>query len=196
MKTRLGMLGLSLLAATATGCSEPAPSARTFTYMRLTNVSRDQAFVAATQAMSERFRLERVDRAAGIITSTPTESEEVGTRGRVGDVVGAKRRVRTSAITRVHGSANNAEIWCKVVIEQNETNEQRLFASDVGMNDMPTETAADRGGATTPEQNTVWRTIRRDKTVERAVLRSVDEITRRNNAPPAQAIPKANVNQP
>jgi len=38
------------------------------------------------------------------------------------------------------------------------------------LSDLPTDTPIDREGATTQEQNTVWRTIGRDKSKERSIL--------------------------
>ena len=97
----------------------------------------------------------------------------------MGDLIGVPRLVRKVATIQVTGSDASAEVWCKVVVEVCETQEQRLFAQEHALDDLPTATAADRGGATTPEQNAVWRVIRRDKGTERALRRAINELLNR-----------------
>ena len=179
MKPLIRLVCAGLLGAIAAGCEAPAPTARSFNYLRLPSVSRADAFTAAVEALSERFRIARLDREAGVITSVPEERTEVVSRGRVGDLVGVLRRVRKVATIQVTGSDASAEVWCKVVVEVCETQEQRLFAQEHALDDLPTATAADRGGATTPEQNAFWRVIRRDKGTERALRRAINELLNR-----------------
>lgn len=51
-----------------------------------------------------------------------------------------------------------------------------MFASDRSGSDTPGDyTAINRDAATTTEQNTVWRTVRRDKSVERNILNAIAE---------------------
>ena len=176
MNILIRTLSLTVVVAVLAGCEAPAPTTRNFSHMRLNSTSRVDAFVAARQAMSERFRLAEIDPVRGLITSVPEETEEVGTAGQVGDVVGARRRVRKVARTHVSGSDTWAELWCKVTVERYETAERNMFISDQSGSDLPTETAAERGGATTAEQDAVWRTTHRDKVAERNILRAVREI--------------------
>ena len=176
MKRLIGMLCLGLVWATTPGCNAPAPTARSFSYLRLPSASKAQAFDAASQAMRERFRITRSDPAAGVIISAPDETTEAVSSGRLGDAVGVPRRIRKIATTRVTGSDTSAAVWCKVVVQQYETDERHLFEQERSLDDLPTATAADRGGATTPEQNAIWRTRQRDKNTERAILRTIAEI--------------------
>jgi len=176
MNMLIRTISLTVLVAVLAGCEAPAPTARNFSHVRLSSTSRTKAFEAARQAMSERFRLEEVDPARGVIVSVPEEMDELGTSGQVGDVVGARRRVRKVARTQVNGADTWAELWCKVTVERYETAERNMFLNDQNGSDLPTGTAAERGGATTAEQDAVWRTARRDKVTEHALLRSACEI--------------------
>ena len=162
--------------ALSSGCQAPAPTPRAFSHVRLPGVSRATAFDAMQAAMRERYQLATVDADAGVIRSTPTETRESNDQGRVGDFLGAKRRMRRVATSQVTGTDTSAEVWCKIVIQQQDTQAARLFDSDMRLNDAPTATAADRDAATTREQNEIWRTTSRDRRGERELLRAVEEI--------------------
>jgi hypothetical protein len=176
------LIGLSML-----GCNAAQPTTRTFGYLHLSSTPREKAFDAATQAMGERYRLESVDSRTGIITNVPEESNEIVSRGRVGDVVGVPRRVRRVATVWVTGSEESSEVWCKVLVEASESQELTLFARETSLDDAPTGTAVDRGSAATPEQNTYWRAIRREKQTERSILQAVEEIVARKSAGAAES---------
>ncbi|NOX57504.1 MAG: hypothetical protein GXP29_01430 [Planctomycetes bacterium] len=159
-----------------TGCESTGPTAKTFSYVRLTGVDRDAAFLAATGAMRLDYILARVDREEGTIRSVPEETEEEVTTPRVGDLVGVARRVRRIATAHITGNGKNSEVWCRVVLERNESNEHNLFAYDMQLDDTATETPADREAATTTAQNSIWRVVRRDKRAERQLLNNVREL--------------------
>jgi hypothetical protein len=188
MNRFVAAIALPSLVFTLTGCASPAPNRTNYSYLRIQAHSRDAVFNAARRAMQERFRLDKVDEHRGIIRSVPVETTGQTDTHRVGDVVGVKRRLRRIATTRVEGTDNAAEVWCRVIVEEYETDNRRLFDQDRSINDVPTETAAERGGATTPEQNAVWRTSSRDKVLERSILRSISELVSRG-APPAGKTP-------
>ncbi len=166
---------IMLLGATLAGCTSSGPNARTFAHLRLQNVSQEEAFDATARAIGERFQLDRLDRDEGSISTIPVTGTEVGNRNQVGDLIGIPRRVRTLATAVINTSQGTTNIWCKVLVQRNETHEQMIYSDDCAIDDVPRATAADRGGASTPEQNEVWRTIRRDKRIERAILQSVSE---------------------
>jgi hypothetical protein len=53
-----------------------------------------------------------------------------------------------------------------------------MYAADRSGSDLPgQQTAIDRDAATTAEQNTVWRTLRRDTAAERQILDAILEHT-------------------
>jgi hypothetical protein len=167
---------IALFSAALVGCETAAPTTRSYSLLRLPEVSRAEAFDAAVLAMSERFHIEEADREAGIIRSVPQESES-DTAGRAGDVVGMPRRVRTIATTHVSGNEQSSEVWCKVVVERSETSETLALSRELSADDAPTETPSQRDAAGTPEQNEVWRATGRDRRTERAVLAAIQELS-------------------
>jgi hypothetical protein len=167
---------LPALVAGLTGCEAPAPTTRTFSHLTLPETSRAVAYEAALVVMRERYPIDSSDRENAEITSEAIESHERAASGRVGDVLGVPRRMRRVVSTRVTGTEHTAEVWCKIVVQRQDTDAAQMFASDRAMQDAPTLTAADRDGATTDEQNEVWQTTHRDKQEERTVLRSIEEM--------------------
>lgn len=175
MKRLLLLCVFPALGVLATGCAAPAPTPRAFSHTRLAGVSREAAFDALHATMRERYRLATVDEGAGIIRSEPTESRESNNQGRVGDFVGVPRRVRKVVTGQVTSESGASDVWCKIVVQQLDTQAALLFENEMRLNDAPTTTAADRDAATTREQNEVWRTANRDRRGERELLRAVEE---------------------
>lgn len=161
----------------ATGCESPSPTARSFSYVRLPGVDRATAFAAATEAMRQNYSIAEIDRDQWMIHSVPEETEEEATTPRVGDLVGVARNVRRIATAYVTGTDQTAEAWCKIVIERNESNEHRLWVQDMKRDDTASATPAERDAATTTDQNSVWRTLRRDKRAERDLLNTIRKLT-------------------
>jgi len=161
----------------ATGCESSGPTTQTFSYVRLAGIDRASAFSAATEAMRESHDLARIDRDQWTIQSVPEETEEEAATPRVGDLVGAARTVRRVVTAYVTGDNENSEAWCRVAIERNESNEHNLFIHDMQRDDTATFTPAERDAATTTEQNSVWRTLRRDKRAEREMLNKIQDMT-------------------
>lgn len=58
-----------------------------------------------------------------------------------------------------------------------------MFRHDHRVSDIPDDTPIDRDAATTTEQNTVWRTIRRDKAAERRILEAILDQAGRHKQP-------------
>ena len=75
---------------------------------------------------------------------------------------------------RVADSGGAGKVFCRVLIQEQTTQAYRMFASDRSGSDAPGEyTPINRDAATTAEQNTVWRTVRRDKSAERQILDAI-----------------------
>jgi hypothetical protein len=72
-------------------------------------------------------------------------------------------------------NGNDVNVYCKVVVQEQTTETHRMFAQDSTLSDVPHDTAIDRDAATTTQQNTVWRTVQRDKAAERRILEAVLE---------------------
>lgn len=174
---RMKLFAIVMIAITVAGCESTGPSSKNFSYVRLPGVDREVAFGAATQAMREDHTIARIDRDHWMIQSVPEETEEETTTPRVGDLVGVPRNVRRVATAYVTGTDEATEAWCKIVIERNESREHNLFKNDMQHDDTASATPADREAATTTEQNSVWRMIRRDKRAEREFLNTVRDMT-------------------
>ncbi len=176
-KHGLKLIGVIFAGLLATGCETSGPTTKTFSYVRLPGVDRTSAFSAAVDAMRENHDIATIDRDQWVLHSVPQETEEEAATPRVGDLVGIPRTVRRVVTAYVTGDDQNAEAWCRVAIERNESNEHNLFIHDMQQDDTATATPADREAATTTEQNSVWRTLRRDKRAERELLDKVREMT-------------------
>jgi hypothetical protein len=83
---------------------------------------------------------------------------------------------RRFAEVRITGSGDEFKVHCKVVVEEQASESYRLLAFERGGDDVPGhQSAIDRDAATTAEQNTVWRVVRRDKTAEREILDRISQ---------------------
>lgn len=115
------------------------------------------------------FQIEKRDMAAGVVTSLPHE-------GMLDDhdASGARRtrgRTRRVAEVQLQDQGDTVRVYCKVLVQQLASGAYGLYAQERATTDSPGEyTAIQRDAATTEKQNTVWRTVRRDKTAERAIL--------------------------
>lgn len=156
------------------GCNLPSQRGVAFQRQRLQGVSYSAAFDAAERALLEHFRIELRDPEAGILRGAPAETVLGAERsGLISDTLGTPRRSRRLALLRIHADGDDVEITCRVLLQQNEAAAFRVLHRGWGVEDQPTETAADREAATTMEQNTVWRTKRRDRAMERLILASI-----------------------
>ena len=171
---RLAVIGL--FGAWVAGCASPPATKLNYAVTRVEAASQDVAMAAAEQALREHFRIARVDRAAGLIECAPVESQEAVRSGRIGDVLGASRRVRRVAEVRVEDLGDGARVFCKVLLQQYETEERRMFDREHALSDVPSETPAAGEAATLPQQNATWRTRGRDKVLERRILQAVHEL--------------------
>jgi hypothetical protein len=79
------------------------------------------------------------------------------------------------AEVRVADAGDAVKVFCKVLVQQYESDERRLFVREHALSDLPTETPAAADAATSPEQNATWRTRGRDKVLERRILRAIQE---------------------
>jgi len=157
-------------------CAAPAPSPLTFT-VRQSPTDDWAALLDIAQAAltSEGFEIDQVDSSTGLVSTKPLpgSASEAAGRGQQISSRGGLRRVATVRLTRV-GEATN--VYCKVVVEEQTTEAHRFLFQDERGSDLPTETAIERDAATTAEQNTVWRMVRRDTAAERRI---VDDILSR-----------------
>lgn len=152
------------------GCSQEMAS----TSRVLGEVSYGQAFTAGKQVMGNLFQVASADLHSGVITSRPKSvnlrSERLVT-GLVGMTGSAARRVATLRLQR-RGTAVIA--FASVEIQRRDSAVQRHRGADMENYDsVPNKTPAELEAASTPEQNDLWRTQRRDRAMEEKILSAV-----------------------
>jgi len=85
---------------------------------------------------------------------------------------------RRHAVVRIESDDEQSAVYCKVLLQQRATGAYRMLQRDSTGQDTPNETPIDRDAATTEEQNTLWRTLRRDRRSEHELLDSIDRASR------------------
>lgn len=165
----------SLLTVMAAGCAEMKPTGLNYHVLRLSGAPEAAVFDAAERALGEHFTIRRRDRAAGVLEGAPLEGVGAGGGGRLGDYVAMPRRERRIAEMRVEESGKVVKVFCKVLVQEYDTQAHEMFGKERSLHDLPTDTPAYREAATTTEQNAVWRTKHRDRGLETAILEALRE---------------------
>lgn len=165
MKLRLVIAPLMLLAGW--GCVSRDAQPAHYTVRTAPSADRGASLDAAEATLvGLGYTIAKRDTAGGIIVSQPIAIE-----GPVERSMRADNPLRKVAEVRVIGSGESLKWHCKVVVEEQSAESYRLLAFERGGDDLPGhQTAIDRDAATTAEQNSVWRTIRRDRSAEREIL--------------------------
>ena len=127
------------------------------------------------------YAVARSEPAKGVIVSHPVDVRSG--RLRAGDgVLSSSAASRRVVEVRVESTAEGTRVYCQVANQELASQEYQLFRAAHSGDEGIGETAIDRDAATTTEQNTVWRTVSRDRAEERAIL---DAIERRTGPPPS-----------
>ncbi|NOT02066.1 MAG: hypothetical protein HOP29_15750 [Phycisphaerales bacterium] len=176
MRQLHGWLGAALMVVSV-GCDTTGVRRDHGSYQRqrFMGVEFAAAMAAAERAVGEHFAIAERDADAGVVRSEPTE----GGAGEAGDPahvnLGTPSRARRLAEVRVVRDGDEIEVLCRVQLQQLETDPFRSRQYDRGTFDEPTDSPAERDASTTPEQNALWQTRRRDRMMERAILAAVAE---------------------
>ncbi len=134
------------------------------------------AFDAAEQALQERFKIEVREpgrgylKTAAVLTSAPRKATVLDSKLR------SKRAVRKSVEIRIEPEGDGVVVGCRASIEENQSGAHRMYQRSHTISDIPSDTPAERGAASTPEQDAVWKTVGRDKALERQIYRAITEI--------------------
>lgn len=163
---RIALL-LLLTCVCGLGCASRDMPPMDFSVRMLSDAERGQTIDRAEAVLkSLGYSIARRDTARGVVVSEPIALEAAGERSVRAD--NAKRKI---AEVRFAETADSKSVYCKVIIQEQSYENYRLLAYERGGDDLPGhQTAIDRDAATTAEQNTVWRTIRRDRVAERQIL--------------------------
>ncbi len=163
---------LMILAAAGmfAGCSQQMPGSSRV----LGQVSYDQAFTAGKQVMSSMFPVASADRHTGVITSRPKavdlRSERLVTR-LAGMRGSPARRIATLKLGQ---SSRGIIAFASVEIQRQDSRiHSQLGADAENYDSVPNKTPAELEAASTFEQNELWRTQRRDRTMEQRILSAV-----------------------
>ncbi len=154
-------------------------------------MDRRAVFQAAETALLERgYKLDRrnladfIERSSGVLRSVGSVVRTVpdgdnprggryDVRWPAGQFLSSRNRQRRVAQIRMDERQGQVNIYCRVTVQEQVTEATRMFARQYRGVDIPDDTPIDRDAATTNEQNTVWRTRRRDKAAERRILADV-----------------------
>ena len=156
------------------GCAAPQRMVLQYGVGQIDEPDRAAVFSAAQRALIDLgYRLDRTDLAAGVITTQPTAAEVGRSRGLRSLRIGSPGRVRQLAEVRLAPTATGHAVYCRVATQLQANEAYSMFRREAASSDVPNETAIERDAALTTEQNTVWQTIRRDKTAERRILDAI-----------------------
>lgn len=149
-----------------------------YTVRHVRQRDRDAALDAAEAALIDLgYRIERRDPTEGVITTHPVETQ-AGLDSIRPASLSSRGKTRRIVEVRVQMDGDSTKVYCKVPLQEQTTQAHRMFASDRNSSDTPgDDTAINRDAATTAEQNTVWRTVRRDKSTERLILNAITDRT-------------------
>lgn len=182
--TRGLLMTVAVIAMASTiGCQSPDAAMSGYAARHLASVETAQAFSAARHVLEGYgFSVRRADVERGWIATHPARLHELEAAA-VRDVFGREADERRVVTMRVLPEATGAAIFCKVEVQEPSSDEFRLYSDAHRTSDTLSDTPIDRDAATTDEQNTVWRTRRRDRDLERSLLDAVVQAVSGDIAP-------------
>ncbi len=174
----LSHAGTAVLLTTAClalgGCATDRLSSLSHSVSRFPGEDRDATFTRVRAAvLALGFQIDRADPAAGLIRTKPLPVATPEQRGLSDLPWSAPRTFRRTAEVRFRMDDDVLSVYCKVEVQQQVTQAHRILWQDHAATDIPSETAIDRGAASTAAQNEVWQVVRRDKAAERRILHAL-----------------------
>ena len=184
---RLLLLGILPAVAGVSGCIDAASIEMQQGVIQ--EADPDQVLAAATAILQREFGRVRVDRSARRISTAPVEYTTQRESGTARDLYRGRSTMRKVAQFNVGRTGGQTVARIRVDIERRDTERQALMRPRAHrLSDNPgEETPIEADAATTSEQNTVWTRVRRDRTLERAVLDELREQFARLTAEPEGA---------
>ena len=165
-----------LLIAGLGGCATQTPTAANFAVRHFENSDRTFFLAAAAAALEEiGYETSPGEPDSGRLVSVP-RFDVAGDQptGRASQI-SSKSLTRRIAEIRVEQPGDRVSVYCRVLVQEQTTRAHRMLAFDQSGSDSPATTPIDREAATTDRQNTVWATIRRDRSTERRILTLIGE---------------------
>lgn len=164
----VAVLGLVLWGGcTDAGAVRAAPAQRV-----IADAGPEAVLAAAASLLQREFGRVRVDPDARRIVTVPAEFTTGSASGSVRDLYGGRSTMRRVATFDVAQRAGATVARLRIDVERLDTARQRVMhPRGYRLSDAPGEdTPVARDAATTEEQNTVWTRVRRDRSLERALL--------------------------
>ncbi|RME40048.1 MAG: hypothetical protein D6788_04210 [Planctomycetota bacterium] len=165
-------MAMLVASAVGAGCAAPGPTPQTYTVRRFPITDHARLLTAVRNALeAEGLPVARIE--DDTITTRPRPvppAERIDLPSRP---LGRARDLWRSAVVRLVETEEGYEVYCKVLLRERVTETHRVIAMDARGMDTPVATPIEREGATTAEQNTVWRDLRRERTIERRILNAV-----------------------
>lgn len=168
------------------GCASGGRSPISFSVQEVREVASETVFAdAEAQLVEMGYSIARRDRSTGILITNPIRLPSGDPL--TADRPGSRRRPSRQIVTiQVVGDSSGTRIYCNVSVQQRTTEAYRVVALDYGTEDVPNDTPIERGGGGTVQQNTVWETRRRDRTLERQLITSIVDRAGRHPAEDAE----------
>ena len=183
-QTWTAVFGGSMISFVA--CESPEPTLQNYGVRQIRPSEPSMVLDVAEAALVERgYTIARRDPVEGVITTESIENDPRDRGSRSGVGLSSAAKTRRFVEVRVARSDGAAKLYCKVLVQEQATRAYGMYSSDRAGSDLPgSETAIDRDAATTVEQNTIWRTLRRDTASERQILDAIFERTGGETARP------------
>lgn len=149
----------------------------------------DDVFNAAIVILQREFGRLTINREGRTILSVPVEFRTAANTGSARGLVGLRSSMRQQARFSVGRRGEGAIARLRIDVERKDTQQQRIRQFQGSrLSDAPgRNTPIERDAATTQRQNTVWTRVRRDRTMERALLNELHETLAPPAAPAEQA---------
>ncbi len=180
------MVAFSVLPALwlLTGCADTG-TVQALQQRVIDDADPDEVLVAATTILQREFGRCRVDASSRRITTTPIEFTTERESGTARDLYRGRSTMRRSAQLYVARTGGQTVARIRVDVERRDTERQTIMQPQGHrLSDNPgQETPIETDAATTAQQNTVWTYVRRDRTLERAILDELREQFARLAAP-------------
>ncbi len=141
----------------------------------ITGGSADEVLAAATLLLRDEFGAARPDYSHYVVTTPWQEYTTQRDSGTARDFYGGESTLRRRATLKLLPRTQGPIARLQIDIERRDTAARNAIpASSSRISDLPGhETAIDRDAATTRQQNTVWTRVRRDTSLERALLKEL-----------------------
>jgi len=157
------------------GCSESTVR-RPGQTVNLQQAGYDTAFDASLDAVREVFPIEMRNRQTGQIVSLPVAySGDEPSAGISTGLTGSTPELRRRAYVNLSEHADGCSLEVRVDIERWDTQDYQVYEGIMAAEDLRMRTPAERRDMASQEQREVWTFIRRDRTAEEQIIRSINQ---------------------